>query len=218
MDELNTQPQHAEQSKPQNTPKKKMTMNMWWILILGILFLASLGFLGWYWWQTQAQLKSLGDEKAQLQTQIDTLKKAQADANAALSSGASPKVATPCNSTPTAALKENIKASLDSQNTAAIGSYASNPVKFVIAASEKGGNETPDQAAADMDYTHTATGPWDFALPAATTNTWKAGFYKDYFGANTYVGKAASGMVASFDFDCNGKIKTIFLAADASLL
>lgn len=218
MDEPSTQPQHTEQPKPQNMPKKKMAMSMWWMIILGILFLAALGFLGWYWWQTQAQLKSLGDEKTQLQSQIDTLKKAQSTASTTQPSSAAPQVATPCNNAPSAALKENIKASLDSQNTAAIGSYAANPVKFVIAASEKGGNETPDQAAADMNYTHTATGPWDFTLPAATTNTWKAGFYKDYFGTNTYIGKAASGMVASFDFDCNGKIKTIFLAADASLL
>ncbi len=115
-------------------------------------------------------------------------------------------------------MKENIKAALDTKNTAAFATYTSNPVKFVIAASEKGDSETPEQAALSLEYTHSATGPWNFSLPVATLNGYDAGFYTAYFDANTYVGKATSGMVAAFDFDCTGKISQIFLAADESLL
>ncbi len=195
------------QTKKEEKGGKKWMM---WLLILIILLL--LGAVGYLWWQLQQcrdSEKQLKKDKQQLQAQVEklsgktTAQKTEAQA---------------CNDTPTASMKENIKAALDTKNTAVFSSYTSNPVKFVIAASEKGGDETPDQAALDMEYTHTATGPWDFSLPQATINSYDAGFYTDYFDSNTYVGKAASGMVAAFDFDCNGKIKQIFVAADDDLL
>ena len=165
------------------------------------------------WWQLKAcndNEKQLKKDKQQLQQQIDQLKK---EANA---TPAQPAQA--CNDTPTASMKENIKAALDSQNTAAFSTYTTNPVKYVLAASELGGDFTPDQAAINLDYTHSATGPWDFNLAPATVAAYDGGFYTDYFDSNTYVGKAASGMVVSFDFNCDGKIKQIFVAADDDLL
>lgn len=199
----------------QTSKTKSKGMGMWPTIVLAVLLIASLAFLGWYWMQAEAEKKSLTDQKTSLQSQLDALKAQQQSSNEELTPSENAKV---CNNTPTASLKENIKAALDSKNTAVFATYTSNPVTFVIAASEKGGAETPDQAAVDMDYANGATGPWDFGLAQATIDSYKAGFYKDYFGTNTYVGKAASGRVVSFDFDCNGKIKTIFLAADASLL
>ena len=90
---------------------------------------------------------------------------------------------------------------------------------MVPVASEFGGNRTPAQAATDLEYTHSATGPWDFNLPAATVDGYDAGFYTDYFDDDTLVGKAASGMVVAFEFNCDGsKISEIFVAADEDLL
>ena len=156
--------------------------------------------------------QQLNKEKQQLQQQVDELKKDDGSA-----AGGTEETA--CTYTPSASFKENIKAALDSKNTAAFETYVTDPVKYVLAASEFGGNRTAAQAATDLEYTHSATGPWDFNLPAATVDGYDAGFYTDYFDDDTLVGKAASGMVVAFEFNCDGsKISEIFVAADEDLL
>lgn len=214
MEEPMNQPKPND-DKPKTavvTNKKKMDMGKWLNLILALLLVAALAFLAWYWMQAEADKKNLNAEKAALQSQLDALKAQKDEADAEVADQ-------PCDNTPSASRKENIKAALDSMNTAAFSTYTTNPVNYVLAASELGKDMTPDEAALALDYTHSATGPWNFSLPAATINAWKAGFYKDHFDdANRYIGKAASGMVVSFDFDCNGKISKIFVAADEDLL
>lgn len=205
----------TNQSKTNETKKETVEHKKWSLWLLIILAVLLVGLAGWLWWQLNMchdDKQQLENDKKQLQTQVEKLQKQlkQSDNDN--------DDQTACNDTPTAAMKENIKAALDSKNTAAFVSYVSNPVKFVLAATEKGGNETPDEAAQSMEYTHTATGPWDFNLPQATLDDYDAGFYTDYFDDNTYVGRSASGMVVSFDFDCQGKISQIFVAADEDLL
>jgi cytoskeletal protein RodZ len=207
MDE-NTNP---DSLKPKTEPKsQKQKKWLMWLLVLLVLLL--LGAAGYLWWQLKAcqdKETQLKKDKQQLQQQIDELNK---------NASSSPAEEMACNDTPSDSMKENIKAALDSKNTAAFSTYTTNPVKYVLAASELGGDFTPDQAATNLEYTHSATSPWDFNLPPATVSDYDSGFYTDYFDSNTYVGKAASGMVVSFDFDCNGKIKQIFVAADEDLL
>lgn len=185
---------------------------MWILAALVVLLLAGAGYL---WWQLQAAKdaeQQLNKDKQQLQEQVDKLKKSAATTTDEATEQA-------CSYKPTTAMKDNIKAALDTKNTAAFSTYTTNPVKYVLAASEFGGDQTPDGAAQSLEYTHSATGPWDFSLPAATIAGYDAGFYTDYFGDNTLVGKAASGMVVAFDFNCDGsKISKIFVAADDDLL
>jgi len=193
----------------------------WLVWLLAGLVVLLLAASGYWWWQ----YKKVSDQKDGIEKNRQELIAQLADARnkddketqpaAKDANGQEEQV---CNDTPTASRKENIKAALDSKNTAAFSTYFSNPVLFVIAASEKGGEETPDQAAVDMEYANTATGPWDFNLPPATVSDYDAGFYTAYFDSNTYVGRAASGQVAAFDFDCNGKIKQAFLAAHEDIL
>ena len=202
---------HAEEQK--NRKSWCRPWLLWLLIVLVLLLLATAGYAWMQWRACKSNEAQLIKDKKSLQQQMDKLMQEKA---AAAASGSGQQAA--CNDTPSDSLKENIKAALDSKNTAAFASYFSNPVMFVIAASEKGGSETPDQAAADMEYANTATGPWNFALPAATLDHYDAGFYTDYFDANTYTGRAASGQVAAFDFDCNGKIKQAFLAASEDLL
>ena len=57
------------------------------------------------------------------------------------------------------------------------------------------------------------------AADAPSVDGYDAGFYTDYFDDDTLVGKAASGMVVAFEFNCDGsKISEIFVAADEDLL
>lgn len=202
-----------KKDKPDKDKNKKWLM--WLLIALVVLMLA---LAGWLWWQLKASQdkeRQLEQDKRNLQELVDGLKDKQAASVQPAEEEAQPQA---CNDTPSAAMKDNIKAALDSKNTAAFSTYTTDPVKYVLAASEYGGDVSPDEAATSLEYTHGATGPWDFNLPAATVDGYDAGFYTDYFDDNTYVGRAASGMVAAFDFDCNGKIKQIFVAGDEDLL
>lgn len=179
-------------------------------IVLGVFLAISLGALAWVYMQSETDKKKLNDEKAQLQAQIELLTSSE-------SQQAEDQPAT-CSGEPSMEMMDNIKAALNTKNTAVFATYVTDPVTFVLAASEQGGEQSAADTAQSMAYTHSATGPWDFNLSAATLASYEVGFYKDYFDDTTYVGKAASGMVASFDFDCDGKIKQIFISADDDLL
>lgn len=121
---------------------------------------------------------------------------------------------------PSSTVIENIKASVTSGNTAALEGYMAPTVKVIVAASEGIGDQTPAHAVKDVtDFIgDPTTTTWDFALPAATLEAYGKGDYKTYFPSNAVVGKSNTKHVISFNFDCDGKINTVFEATDASLL
>lgn len=209
----------SEKPTPTQQPASARSSKRWLLWLLVLLLVLAIGAAGYLW----SQLKAANEAKQSLQVQLDQANgnddaEEEANVDPAGQDEAEDEEIVACNDTPTAERKENIRAALDSKNTAAFATYFSNPVTFVLAASEKGGEVTPDQAAVDMEYANTATGPWDFNLPAATIDGYEAGFYADYFDANTYVGRAASGQVVAFDFDCDGKISKAFVAANEEIL
>jgi hypothetical protein len=210
MEDTST-PQEAK-SKPKNKQDSRKRLLCWLTVILIVVLVASLGYFWWLIQEANDREDKLKEANQALQEQLDEL----AGQNAA--EAVAEADAQACNDTASATMKENIKAALDTENTQPFSTYTTDPVQFVIAGSEQGGNMTSEEAALAMDYTHTATGPWDFNLPQATVDGYDAGFYTDYFDENTYVGRADSGMVAAFNFNCDGKIKQIFLAADEDLL
>lgn len=209
-----------DNDKAPSTSQSGMTMHrrQWpmrlavWLVI--VVLLAASGILAFMWYQAEQRANEYHSQKLQLEQQVDQLnRKLAAETTTPEGEGE-----TACSEESSNALKANIKAALDTQNTAVFSTYTTNPVLYVLAASEYGGEISPDEAATSLEYTHSATGPWDFNLPAVTVAAYDAGFYTDYFDANTYVGRAASGMVIAFDFVCGDKIKQIFVAADESLL
>ena len=84
--------------------------------------------------------------------------------------------------------------------------------------SEFSKDRTKDEAVKDINYVVNAQEPWNFALTTATLDTYKAGFYKDYFKSNSIVGVAKDKKVIVFNFDCDGKISAVFMAASSDLL
>jgi hypothetical protein len=119
---------------------------------------------------------------------------------------------------PSQATIDNVEASITSGNTAALEGYMASTVNVIIAASEGIGSRTPAQAVGDItSYISSATDPWSFALPAATLSGWASGSYSQYFPSGAVVGKSANNMVISFSFT-SGKISTVFMAKDATLL
>jgi cytoskeletal protein RodZ len=194
----------------QKTTDKESKQKKWLLGLVITLLVVLLGGMGYMWWLVQEANEREDDLKKtnqMLQAEVDALK-----------AEAAKEPAPACNNVASDAMKENIKAALDTENTQPFSTYTTEPVELVIAGTEEGGNKTPDEAAVAMDYTHTATGPWDFNLDQAILDDYNDGPYTEYFDENTYVGRSANGMVAAFNFDCDGKIKQIFLAADEDML
>lgn len=211
------QPETAKDpvQQPVRRSRKKVLV---WLLIL--ILLASNILFAFLWYRANQKNTDYKKETTKLHKQIDALEKkvAENDMNEDEAPSDGDEAAEACKDVASASLKANIKAALDTKNTAAFATYTTNPVHYVLAASEYGGDVSSAEAATSLEYTHSATGPWDFNLPAATIAAYDAGFYTNYFNSNTYVGRAASGMVVAFDFNCSDKIKNIFVAADEDLL
>ena len=209
---------NEEQHKLEATESKKSDKKKWLIILLIILLILAIG--GVNWWltskcndekqQKDAQISQLEQDKKDLQKQLDEEKAKQASA-----SDSSDETA--CK-TPSSSDVENIKASITSGNTAALEGYMATKVTVILAASEGIGERTPTQAIGDIDSFISDTTSWNFALPAATLNAYSSGFYTKYFPDGAVVGKANNKKVISFSFDCDGKIKTVFLSASSDIL
>ena len=119
---------------------------------------------------------------------------------------------------PTEAVRQSIKESITSGNTAALEGYMASTVRVIVAASEGIGDRTPTQAISDLKYIDAATTPWNFALDGTTLAKYGSGDYKAYFSSNSIVGKSANNFVISFNFNSAGKINGIFMTNSADLL
>ena len=177
----------------------------------GVLILVIIGIVGFAGWDVYASPKKTSSVYENSSTDIATkvTKKSTATDQTANTAPSSPISDT---------LKDNTAAAIESQNTAALEGYMADSVTVVIAASEKGGAESATLAVKDLDYLKAGTSPWDFNLPVANLTAYKNGDYKQYFGTNTIVGKSANGYVVAFGINNAGKIDTVFMAANSSLL
>lgn len=201
-------------SSPQlKTPKQDKKVGMW--IMLG-LFIVALGVIGWFIWMMlgwNTERATLQADKQALQEQIKSLKQ-----QLSLAESSDTPETPACSPTISDTFKANIRAAVESRNYAALEPSMNATVRVILAASEGVGDRTPAQAVADMAYLNEGATPWNFSLAAATIAAWDAGFYTDYFDDNTYVGRAADGMVVVFDFDSCGKINEVFMAANEELL
>jgi len=218
-EKINPQEQTKETSKksPEKNGSDKKFKIVSLLLALFIIATAALGGLSYVISSSakkqqstqQEEIAKLEQAKKDLEEQ---LKKAKEDAKAAKSSASSA-----CTD-PTSADLENIKAAINTGNTAALEGYMAETVTVIYAASEGVGPQTPAQAVADLEYLAVATTPWNFSLPEATISAWASGGYSSYISTDSIVGKSANNYVVAFSFDCDGNIDTIFMAANSALL
>lgn len=212
------QDQQKIEEKPEQKDKK---MNKKWLKALLIILLLAALAGGAYWWcndkykkledQKNIQISQLEQDKADLEKQLTEQK--------ALVAAQSDKADQSTCSSPSVSSVQNIKDSITSGNTAALEGYMASKVNVILAASEGIGERTPTQAVGDVtSFIGDAKAPWNFALSATTLKSYNDGFYGKYFPESAIAGKSANNKVISFSFDCNGKIKTVFLTPDASLL
>jgi hypothetical protein len=115
------------------------------------------------------------------------------------------------------AARESLADSISSGNTAALASWVTNPVMVTIAATEFSEPRTPDQAAGDVNYVVDLSATWNFALPEATIDSYRAGSYSAYFPPGVLVGLSNTGSVIAFTMTA-GEASAIFMCIDELLL
>lgn len=203
--------------KPVNKSRRKKIL-----LCLLILFLIALAGGGGWWWRDKTAKKTEKKQAANiavLQSSNASLKQQLAAAKAKNSSA---KDQTLCAvKPPSTSAIDNIQASITSGNTAALEGYMAPSVNVVHAAADALAPKTPSQAVTDItSFITSDTTSWnyDFGLSSAILSTYSKGSYGQYFPDTAVVGRASNKQVISFSFDCNGKISTVFMAANDSLL
>lgn len=202
---------------PASTALKRRKRKKRILLILLILLLMAAAAGGTYYWcdkQAKDESKKKDAEVSALNDKVTALEKevAAEKANNEASKKSTKKK-------PTASALENIQAAVSSGNLAALEGYMASSVRVIIAASEGMGDRTRSEAVSDLQpVVDNAAGPWDFDLPAATLNSYRASFYASYFPADALIGKSADNNVLSFTFDDAGKISGIFIGSHDSML
>lgn len=218
------EPDAAPTSTNQKQRPERQKRRLWAKILLILLIILLAGAIAWLAWQLklcQDQHNKDVTEKQSLQSKVTDLTKqldeAKKSAAASQTTTTTPGVCSPQKEI-TATLKENLADAISSKNTAALKGYMADKVNVVFAATEKGGDVTPDQAISDLDYLDAATNPWNFNLSADKLNAFKAGDYKQYFEGTIYVGESANKYVIAYGFDTCAKINRIFVSVSSDLL
>lgn len=116
--------------------------------------------------------------------------------------------------------RDNIVAAITSDNTAAVEGYFADSVFVVLMASECCGSSTPVETVGHLSYVSDAPDPWDFALPTATIDTWRTGWYSAQFTPEVIAGRAADGTVIVFGIGGAGgdEIVSVLMGHDSIIM
>ncbi len=119
---------------------------------------------------------------------------------------------------PGADLAATLSAAVSGGDTDALDTVFADPVRVVIASSEADSQVSPVDAVVALDYVQPGVGTWDWELPAATIDGYRASeYYRDLFPAEVIVGKSSEGPVVAFSPQ-DGKVVAILMAIDEQLL
>jgi len=115
-------------------------------------------------------------------------------------------------------LPNAIQSALDTGNPSQLRTYLAPSVDYAIAASGAYGTLSPDGAIKQLTYFKDDRGPWNFAIPAATLESFKSGSYRRYLGNYTYFGVSPAKGFMSVRVNSVGQIDQIFMAINTDLL
>lgn len=218
MDEEAKSTEQMPKAKPTKKTRGKVIL-----LSLLVLILVAAAAGGAYWWRDKTAKESENQQAANissLQKTKASLSKQLADEKAKNKKAAASEQACTTQSASGNTIS-NVEASITSGNTAALEGYMATSVNVVTAGSSPSSAKTPTQAVTSITSfisPDTASWNYDFSLPASTLSSYGKGSYSKYFPSNAVVGKTTNKKVLSFSFDCNGKINTVLLASNESLL
>lgn len=171
---------------------------------------------GVYFWQESnlTNLKKQHEEEvATLNATIEALKKDISE------TASKEKSTTKDAADPAAAAKVAISSAVSSDTFTALGPLMTDSIRVILAASEGIGNRTPAQAMEDLKYLNSATGTWNFDVPAATIADWRTSDYASYVpDTGGVIGLSSDGYVVIFKLNSENKISDIFMAVNAELM
>ena len=205
-------------------PVKKRKNKAVIILVISLIVVAAAGGAA-YWWRDKTANDAINAKDATvttLQATIASLNEQLAKANSAITDTTNADNSTDAATAkaPSDSVAANIKASINSGNTAALEGYMADSVDIAYAASEGLTNQTPAQAVSAVtdfiDFNATTT--WDFNLSSLVLSSYGQGDYGTYFPSTAIVGKSSDNKVISFSFDSDAKISTVFLSNNEALL
>lgn len=177
-----------------------------------------------YFWrdeQAKQQLASKTAEAVQLEEQnkrlTSQLKEKDDEIAAAKKAAEDTK-----NDAPVVTVSDAIDDAMSSKKYDTLEKYMASTIRLnVVLASAGGGagSHSSAEAVASLESSlKDATLPWDFSLSASELDTYQSGSYSSYFPTGAFVGKSKNGYVVTFTFNSVGKINSILIASNASLL
>lgn len=116
-----------------------------------------------------------------------------------------------------AAARESLAEGISSGTTTALANWTTDPILVTIAASEFSELLTPYEAAAQAYYVVDVAATWNFALPDATIDQYRAGDYAAHFPDDVLVGRSTSGAVVAFAMT-GAEASAMFLCIDEEFL
>ncbi len=112
-----------------------------------------------------------------------------------------------------------IAAAITTKKYTDIKKYMADSVKMAIAATEFGGEYTPDKAIEHLSYLDNAETPWNFMVDVAMVDQWrKSPYYGSWFPKDAMIGMSKDKMVVSIVFDDSDKIAEIYMSINDELL
>lgn len=186
------------------------------LIITCVVIIFALAVAGVYFWrgsQLQSLNKKHDEEVATLNKTVEALKK-EITSNAAKAKSGSKDT-----TDSTAASKATISSAVRNKDFSTLGPLMTDPVRVIIAASEGIGDRTPAKAMEDLKYLNSATGTWNFDVPAATIADWKTGDYGSYIPeVGGVIGLSSDGYVVIFKLNSANKVSDIFMSVNAELM
>lgn len=111
---------------------------------------------------------------------------------------------------------ENIKASVESKNYAALEGYMTNKVSVILYASECCGLISKQEAVSQMDYLNNGKAPWDFSDNNPIAQKLETADPENFKG--NIIGIASNGTTVSFHLNDEFLVDRVFMVIDYKLI
>ena len=118
-----------------------------------------------------------------------------------------------------AAVVRDIQQAIIMRNYNSLTSYMEPAVDTVMAASEVGGNLSPQQAADTMKYLDAATGSWSFDVPESTLGQWRTSSYGKMIPASDsgVIGLTTDGYIVAVTINNSNKITKVLIGTENAI-
>lgn len=171
------------------------------IIFIVIIILIISGVVGYFWWNSKSASKQ---------------NKSTTTSNSKTSSDTSNAVDDPKLIKVPEQQKINIAGAISLKNYDFLEQYMADTVKVVIADTNTTNTDTPAQSVVDLKHIEGSDKTWSFELSLDTLKSYRKGKYSAYFKEGNLIGKSSNNYFATFSFNTDNKIDTIFMSTTSN--